>query len=177
VFESEQRIVPAKPEFPDPAKNSLFARKNSLFFWSQGIGLQRIEITTKSPGFADSREFDCNALKSQRESAPASAESAANPEKFPVKFPVLREFEDRGPSSTGRTARYDSNAGNAAPVSLVSRDRRKCAKSSRRELTPDRRGEIIAVAKLEREGVAHGPGPRTGNRPRRHRGDAQLHRR
>jgi hypothetical protein len=32
------------------------------------------------------------------------AEMTANPQKFPVKFPVLREFEDQGPSPTGRIA-------------------------------------------------------------------------
>jgi hypothetical protein len=74
-------------EFPAPLKNSLFQRenslfgqKNSLFLESQGICLQGTEI----------------AARIGAESA-GIAVFARIFSKFPVKFPVLREFEGSRP--------------------------------------------------------------------------------
>jgi hypothetical protein len=52
-----------------------------------------------------------NALKLLPELAPGSAELARNFSKFPIKFPVLREFEGSRPI-VGQTTRNNSNFGN-----------------------------------------------------------------
>jgi hypothetical protein len=58
--------------------NSLFRRENSLFSHAQGICLQRTEIAA---------QIDLKMAESAR--------NRRNFGKFPVKFPVLREFGDR----------------------------------------------------------------------------------
>jgi hypothetical protein len=63
-------------------KNSLFREKNSLFFLAQGICLQGTEI----------------AARIGAESA-GIAVFARIFSKFPVKFPVLREFEGSRPQA------------------------------------------------------------------------------
>src|ERR1700730_18568470 len=82
--------VPTR-EFPVPSKKFPVPRK-------------------KIPCSAKNREFACNALKLLRELTQESATIAAlagNFLKFPVNFPVLREFEDRGRSSLQRPSLLD----------------------------------------------------------------------
>ena len=58
--------------------------------------LQHVEITNKFQVFAHAQGIRRQRFEITGGIGAERAESVANPQKFPVKFPVLREFADQG---------------------------------------------------------------------------------
>jgi hypothetical protein len=91
-------------EFPARLMNSLFCRKNSLF------PRKKIPVLSVSGNLLQRHEI---AWRIDVKSAEIAV-FAGNFSKFPVIFPVLREFEDRRRSCLhGQDCSIDSNFGNA----------------------------------------------------------------